>query len=182
MEQKVRNKNNIATTLKIKMSDNELRNHVANKRIPYFELYDWIVTWTIGLAFLLAGMPHWGNPYYFLGSVYSYRLVDPGLGQVVAMTLPLIQLVVAICLLSRLFLDAAHLSSLILLCVFTVVQTVAYFRGLDISCGCFAPGDHASIGLHSLSLVYFLTGISISRNIIGFFRKTDNIAVQKQIG
>ncbi|MDR0609753.1 MAG: hypothetical protein LBG58_06560 [Planctomycetaceae bacterium] len=56
-------------------------------RSSWFSTYDIIVTWVIGVAFLLAGVPHWGNPYYFLGSVYTYKLVDPDVGQMVAISL-----------------------------------------------------------------------------------------------
>jgi len=47
--------------------------------------FDVLITWVFGLTFLIAGFPHWTNPYYFLGSVYAYQLVGPGVGQVVAM-------------------------------------------------------------------------------------------------
>jgi hypothetical protein len=139
-------------------------------RYSWFSAYDVIVTWLIGLTLLLAGVPHWGNPYYFLGSVYAYKLVDPGVGQMVAIALPLIQLVLAVLLLTRILIDVAHLASLLLFSCFAVVQTVTFLRGLDISCGCFGPGYETTIGFQTLCLVYTLLFLSVMRNLFYFFK------------
>ena len=130
--------------------------------------FDAVASWIFGLTFLIAGFPHWSNPYYFLGSVYAYKLVEPGVGQMVAMGLPVIQLALALCFLIRIFLDASHLATLFMLACFVAVQTSAYVRGLDISCGCFGPGNDSSIGWFSLSLVYSLFMISVARNFALF--------------
>lgn len=145
-------------------------------RFLWFNVYDSIVTWVIGLTFLLAGVPHWGNPYFFLGSVYAYKLVDPGFGQMAAISLPLIQLVLAIFLLSRVFIDAAHLGSLFLFICFAAVQTLSYVRGLNISCGCFGPQYETTIGVQTLFFVYVLLIISVIRNTVRFFQSADKIS------
>lgn len=149
-----------------------LTQHSLARKRTLLEVYDSLTSWILGLAFLLAGLSHFGNPYFFLGSVYGYRLVDPGLGQMVAMTLPVIQLIAAVCLLSRLFFDAAHISALFLLTCFAAVQSIAYIRGLDISCGCFGPNQESSIGIASLSLVYVLLFLSLTRNFFCLFITT----------
>jgi hypothetical protein len=56
------------------------------------------------------------------------------------------------------------LATLFLLCCFATVQTSAWLRGLDISCGCFGPGHDSPIGWFSLSLVYGLLVLSLLRN------------------
>jgi len=139
---------------------------------------DVIATWVIGLAFLIAGFPHWSNAYYFLGSVYAYKLVEPGVGQMIAMGMPIVQLVLALCFLTRTFLDATHLATLFLLASFATVQTSAWLRGLDISCGCFGPGHDSPIGWFSLSLVDGLLILSILRNGIVFVSR----AIEKSPG
>ena len=131
--------------------------------------FDAVVTWILGLAFLIAGFPHWANSYYFLGSVYAYKLVDPGIGQIAAMSMPIIQLVIALCLLTRVFLDASHLATMLCLIGFATIQTTAYVRDLGISCGCFGPGYDEPIGWFSLSLVYGLLTLSVIRNAIFLF-------------
>jgi hypothetical protein len=139
-------------------------NCLANR--SWFAVYDNVVTWIIGLVFLLAGVPHWGNPYFFLGSVYSYKLVEPGFGQMVASALPPVQLILAVMLLLRFLPDAAHLASFFLFACFAAVQTAAFVRGLDISCGCFGPDHESVIGWKTLSLVYSLLLLSAGRNFL----------------
>ena len=142
----------------------------STRRFSIADIYDSVVTWVFGVVFLISGVPHWGNPYFFLGSVYAYKLVDPGIGQMIAIGMPLIQLVLALCFLTRAFLDAAHLGTLFLFLCFATVQSQAYLRGLDISCGCFGPDHETTIGFYTLSIVYGLLILSIIRNSVMFFR------------
>lgn len=146
-----------------------------NSKFAVFKTtFDTVVTWIFGLTFLIAGFPHWSNPYYFLGSVYAYKLVEPGVGQMIAMGMPIIQLVLALCFLTRTFLDASHLVTLFLLSCFATVQTTAYIRGLDISCGCFGPGHESTIGWFTLSIVYGLLVLSLIRNTIFMITSQEN--------
>jgi hypothetical protein len=147
-------------------------NRTTNNKLATFKnSFDAIATWIIGLSFLIAGFPHWANSYYFLGSIYAYKLVEPGIGQIMAMSMPIIQLVLALCFLTRTFLDASHLATLFLLVSFATVQTSAWVRGLDISCGCFGPGHDSTIGWFSLSLVYSLLALSVIRNAMFLFSR-----------
>jgi hypothetical protein len=136
----------------------------SNRIVAFKNVIDVVASWIFGLAFLIAGFPHWSNAYYFLGSVYAYKLVEPGIGQMIAMGMPIVQLVLALCFLTRTFLDTSHLATLFLLTSFATVQTSAWLRGLDISCGCFGPGHDSPIGWFSLSLVYGLLILSLLRN------------------
>jgi hypothetical protein len=42
-------------------------------KFSFVKWFDNFVTWVFGIVFLLSGIPHWGNPYFFLGSVYAYN-------------------------------------------------------------------------------------------------------------
>jgi len=126
--------------------------------------FDNLASWILGIALLLSAIPHLGNPYYFLGSVYAYDVVGPGLGQLVAMVLPILQLLLAACLISGLFRSGAHLVVLPILLAFAFLQTSAKLRGLDIPCGCFGPCED-SIGWFSLALIYGLLTLSVARNV-----------------
>ncbi|MGL6193802.1 MAG: MauE/DoxX family redox-associated membrane protein [Thermoguttaceae bacterium] len=154
--------------------------NTAGKTVKFFAGFDYVVSWLIAVSFLLAGVPHWGNPYFFLGSVYAYQLTDSGTGQIIAMSLPLMQLGIAACLLTRLFVDASNLGTLFLLLIFATVQTTAYIRGLGISCGCFGPGYDEPIGWLSLTIVYGLLALSITRNTYFFFRRTEQCRTELQ--
>ncbi len=129
---------------------------------------DAALTWCFGIVMLVAAIPHWENPYYFLGSVYAYKLVDPGLGLFTAMILPLTQLVLAVCFIARIYVNAAHLVAMLLFGVFVAVQSYAYFGGLDISCGCFGPQHSSMIGVPSLLFVGTLFLLAMVRNIISW--------------
>jgi len=126
--------------------------------------FDDLVSWILGIALLLSGIPHVGNPYYFLSSVYAYDLVGPGIGQLVAMVLPILQLLLVACLITRFFRPGAHLIVLPMLLGFALLQTLARLRGLDIGCGCFGP-DEDRIGWFSLTIIYSLLTLSILRNV-----------------
>lgn len=117
--------------------------------------------WAFGIVLLVSGIPHWANPYYFLGAIYAYDLVGPGIGQAIAVVLPVLQLIVAVCLISRTWLDAAHLIALGMFGCFLTVQSLAYFRDLEISCGCFGPCHETPIGVGSLLTIggFFLTSV-----------------------
>ena len=126
--------------------------------------FDALLSWGFGIVMLIAAVPHLENSYYFLGSIYAYKLVEPGMGQMVAIALPLLQLVVAVLLIGRVFIAASNFIVMILFGVFAAVQSFAYFGGLEIACGCFGPGNELPIDWFSLSLVYGLLVLSLVRN------------------
>lgn len=145
-----------------------------NHRKPRYADVDAAISWILGTALIVSGIPHWGNPYFFLGSVYAYDLVDPGLGQLVAMTLPTLQLILGVCLITGLMQSGAHLLTLSLLLAFAVLQTSAKLRGLDISCGCFGPRHETTIGWQTLSIIYTLLMLSLIRHLGGWWTARKN--------
>ena len=105
-----------------------------------------VVRIALGCMFLWSSLPKIRQPYDFLSSVYSYELVGPKLGMLVAMTLPWLELLVGICLIGGVFVSGALLASAGLGAMFAFVVGSALHRGLDISCGCFSTsaGDKIS--------------------------------------
>lgn len=138
---------------------------IRKKNNSFWLAFDAFLSWGLGIVMLLAAVPHLENPYYFLGSVYAYRIVEPGIGQVVAMVLPLTQLTLAALLIGRVFINTANFIAMLLFGVFTVVQSLAYFGGLDISCGCFGPENSMPVNFFSISFVGTLFVLSFLRNI-----------------
>ena len=133
-------------------------------RRPRIDRIDPVLSWAFGVVLLVSSIPHWANPYYFLGAVYAYDLVGPGVGQIIAMVLPALQFIVAVCLISRTWLDAAHLIALVMFGCFLTVQSLAHFRDLEISCGCFGPCHETPIGVDSLLTVGGFFLMSLVRN------------------
>ena len=66
-------------------------------RVSRFEIFDGIVSWVLGIVLVISAIPHLGNPYFFLGSVYAYQMVSPNMGQFTVMILPVLQLFLAVC-------------------------------------------------------------------------------------
>jgi putative oxidoreductase len=100
----------------------------------------------IGFVLLRAALAHLGNPYFFLSSIYDYQLLPPRAGEVVAVVLPHIELTVAVCLVLGWWRHAAALVAGFMLFGFSAIQSVAWARGLEISCGCFGPSSTETVG------------------------------------
>jgi hypothetical protein len=99
---------------------------------------------------LVSACAHLKNSYFFLGTVYSYQIVQPSLGIVIAAFLPFLQIVLALCLLSNAFMAPVVLLSSLLFSLFIAVQLYAVHARLDITCGCFGVDSAKRVGLESL--------------------------------
>lgn len=128
-----------------------------------------IVSIIIALLFLLSSMAHLANPYYFLSTIYAYELLDQRFGIAVAAILPFIQLNLLFLLLMRRHLLVAYSFSFFLFCIYSSAQLIVYFRGQNITCGCFGPGYDLSIGLRSLTLAGSASVLSMIGMMATFF-------------
>ena len=111
---------------------------------------------------LRSGLAHLGNPYYFLSSIYMYEIVGPSVGPLVAMVVPVLQLVLAVCLVARQFVGGALFASSALLALFASVQGSAWARGLQIGCGCFGAVEQREVGGATLRTVTLLLALAIT--------------------
>jgi uncharacterized membrane protein YphA (DoxX/SURF4 family) len=104
----------------------------------------------IGVVFAYAGLAKVGDLSAFALQIHNFRMVPVVAENVMAMTLPWIEIVAAMALILRIRARPAAVLSTALLVVFTIAVGVAYFRGLDIDCGCFGTADGAQVGLKKL--------------------------------
>jgi len=102
-----------------------------------------IIRLGLGGLFLWSSLSKIRQPYDFLSTIYNFELVGPKAGMLVAMVLPWLELLVAICLIGGIFVSGALLVCIGMSAMFTFVIVSALYRGLDISCGCF--GSSAEI-------------------------------------
>ncbi|MFC1738396.1 MauE/DoxX family redox-associated membrane protein [Planctomycetota bacterium] len=109
-----------------------------------------LVRLALGCLFIYSSLPKIRQPYDFLSSVYSYELVGPKLGMLIAMVLPLLELFTGICLVGGIFISGALLVSIAMATMFTFVITSVLYRGLEISCGCFGPSAKGMISYATL--------------------------------
>ena len=92
----------------------------------------------LGCVFLWSSFGKIRHPYLFLSSVYDYGLTSAELGVFVAITLGWFELVLGLCLISGILVRGSLMGSALLMGAFVFVQGSALWRGLAISCGCFA--------------------------------------------
>lgn len=94
----------------------------------------------LGGVFLYAGGLKIADPALFAGNVAAYKLLPTFGNYLVAATLPWVEVVCGLLLVTGIRLRAGALIVLIMNLVFAVALTSAIVRGLDIDCGCFRQG------------------------------------------
>ena len=94
----------------------------------------------LALVFALAGASKLWTPMAFGESIANYRIVPASLIPWIATTLPGLELILAGALVFGFALRGACLLSSFLMGTFTIIVLQAWFRGLNIDCGCF--GSH----------------------------------------
>lgn len=104
----------------------------------------------LGLVFLLFGLDKILQPDEFARAIANYRLLPETLVNLVAVTLPWVECVCGLLLLSGQWVRSAALVSAFLLGVFLIAVSITLVRGLDIQCGCFNANEGRKIGLRLL--------------------------------
>ena len=128
----------------------------------------------LGLIMLYASVPKffnwegvsWSSPVPsldlapFARSVYNYRVLPIPLVNLVAMFIPTIEALCALCLLAGVWLRTSSLVLSFFQLVFLAGMAQAMIRGLDIYCGCFVGMDtkvgYLSLARDSIFLLGFL--------------------------
>ncbi len=121
-----------------------------------------LVRLSVGCLFLLSSLPKIRQPYGFLANVYSYELVGPRLGMLVAIALPWVELIAGICLVAGIFVSGALLVSIAMAAMFTFVLASALYHGLQISCGCLKIAGGETISYTTLGRAIAILLLSIS--------------------
>ncbi len=115
----------------------------------------------IGLLFIVAGLAKIGDAAAFAKQVHNFRIAPVVLENLVAATLPWVELVAGVALLIGLRARAGAVISTSLLAVFTLAIIVAVARGLDIDCGCFGTSDGQGVGLTKIVQNFGMLAVSI---------------------
>jgi uncharacterized membrane protein YphA (DoxX/SURF4 family) len=105
----------------------------------------------IGAIFLYAALPKIGDVEAFARQVHNYRLLPIALENLLAMTLPWIELTAGLALVVGIRARAGATLSVGLMVVFLVAIGQAVYRGLDIDCGCFGTSDGSQVGIRRLA-------------------------------
>jgi len=99
---------------------------------------------SLGVVFIAASLDKIQNPENFAANIANYRLMPYQLINLVALTLPWIEVVTGIFLVLGIWIRANAWIASGMLGVFSIAILQALLRDLDISCGCFStdPADH----------------------------------------
>jgi uncharacterized membrane protein YphA (DoxX/SURF4 family) len=116
-----------------------------------------IFRWAVGLIFIYASMDKLFHPSAFAVAVYNYKILPGGLINLVAITLPWLELVCGILLIIGLFPRAAALILSVLLVVFFFALSISLYRGIDISCGCFT----VSTAAEKINITYMVRDVLV---------------------
>lgn len=112
------------------------------------KVIDWILRLLLAGVFIFAALPKLLAPGDFAVIIAGYGLTPPFLDPLLAVALPLAELVVAALLLFDR--RGEIMGSILLLAGFTMVLAYGITIGLDVDCGCFGAGDPEAQAYHGL--------------------------------
>ena len=115
---------------------------------------DWLLPglrWFLGGLFFYACFHKIMDPGRFAIDVKNYVFLPDFFVNLWAITLPWVDLLVGLALILGFWSRSAALVTALMYLSFIIAKSSAIWRGLDISCGCFHPGNvGSSIGLSDL--------------------------------
>jgi len=114
----------------------------------------------IGLVFVVAGLAKVGDPTAFAAQVHNFRMMPIPLENLLAMTLPWVELVAGVALILGVRERGAAALLLFLMALFTVAVGQAVARGLSFECGCFGKADSSTVGLKKIGENIALTAVA----------------------
>ncbi len=121
---------------------------METKRI---RLADWLyhtARWCLAGLFIASGMTKLMDPVRFAVLIDAYGIVPEMMVMPVAVILPVVEVVAALCLLSNIRGSLAVITLQMVL--FMAVLGYGIWLGLDVDCGCFGPGDPEAEAFHGL--------------------------------
>lgn len=135
----------------------------------------------LGVVFVYASLDKVANPQDFAKIIYNYKILPSFLINIIAITLPWIELICGLFLIGGIFIESSSLVIFFLLVIFIIGTSINVFiRGIDINCGCFTTSLTAKklggelvlreIILLLMSLQVFLFNRNFA-TLPGFYRK-----------
>ena len=110
-------------------------NLIDNKYIPF------LLRIILGGIFIYAAAGKMLYPAEFSEDIANYQLVPVMFTNLIAITLPWVELVAGLLLLNGFKTKSGNLIIFLLVCVFSFGAVQAMVRGLDINCGCFTEAS-----------------------------------------
>jgi uncharacterized membrane protein YphA (DoxX/SURF4 family) len=122
----------------------------------------------IGAVFLVAALAKIADLHTFAMQLHNYRMTPVWIENLLAMTLPWVELLAALSLLFGVRPRSGAVLVLGMMLVFTFGVVVAWARGLDVSCGCFGKALSGQVGaqkfFENVGLILLAGVASLRRN------------------
>jgi uncharacterized membrane protein YphA (DoxX/SURF4 family) len=106
-----------------------------------------------GVIFIAAALPKIADLASFAGSIHNFHMepvIPVAVVNLLAMTIPWIELLAGLALISNVKPRAGAVVYTGLMVVFTVAVVIALARGLSFECGCFGKAGAATLGTKKL--------------------------------
>jgi uncharacterized membrane protein YphA (DoxX/SURF4 family) len=129
--------------------------------------------WLLGFVFIWAALGKMVDPQNFLVNLFDYRLPLPdSILRFTAVTLPWIELVCGLSLLTGFWPESTLGVILMLMAVFLIATAQAWVRGLEIDCGCFGSTIEKNSFAGSVQFAFFRNLVLIAISAYLFFDVT----------
>lgn len=106
--------------------------------------FEWGCRLILAAAFIYAGVLKNGNPQAFAGSIATFEILPEGWVNVVALTLPWLEILSGLLLLIGPWTRVGALSLVCLNGIFLLALLSAIIRGIPVDCGCFGSSGPSS--------------------------------------
>lgn len=125
----------------------------------------------VGMIFIFASLEKITNPAKFAENILNYKLLPDIFINLLAITLPWIELICGLLLLFGIRSRESSIIIFTMLMIFTIGVFIAVLRGLNIDCGCFGTLMAEKIGLQKIieNIVLLIFSFIIIRSGAGRF-------------
>ena len=136
-----------------------------------------VIRLVVGFVFIFAAVSKAADPEGFAQAIFNYKLLPDFLINILAITLPWIELSAGLLLMFGI--SAKENSAILsgLLVIFIIAIVISLLRGLDIDCGCFGTVDGSKVGILKIleNFGLLVCGIIVIKFDSKFLSLIDNV-------
>ena len=110
----------------------------------------YLLRFGFGILLIYSSLHKIRFPFEFAEAIENYRILGEGLSRWAAIWIPYLEVLTGLLLILGIWIDSAVIVNASLMLIFLILVSQAYFRNLDIQCGCFAFDEASKIKLIKL--------------------------------
>ena len=133
----------------------------------------------LGGIFIYASLDKIAHPAEFANAIGNYHVLPFGLENLLALTLPWLELLAGVALITGVMIDGAAIMVIIMNIIFIFAISQALARGISIECGCFSVttegGDNIGLQTVIRDIGYLIMGFIVlyrRDNLFEFYPKS----------